>query len=279
MRDARLTLPFPLRSGPADRSTGSLQAQSRAFLTLLSYLTARNLKLKYHRSFFGFIWTLLNPLATTVTLIVVFGQFIKIPVPDYWAFLISGYFVWSFLNLTMSSGTYLLAQHTSLIRGASVPPEVFPLAAVSARLIEFSAELAIVITAVALFHHQALPASFALLPLLLLMQLLLGLGLMLPIATLGAFYDDAQHTLPVVMLIVFYLSPVVYPQALVPERLELIYAMNPIAHLLGLYHTVLYQGTAPAIPDLLATLGISTGLCTLGILMFRRYRGVFAEVL
>jgi ABC-type polysaccharide/polyol phosphate export permease len=61
---------------------------------LLHSLVVRNLKVKYQRSLLGFVWTLVNPLFTVAVLGVVFSQVVRIPLPHYWAFLLSGYFVW-----------------------------------------------------------------------------------------------------------------------------------------------------------------------------------------
>ena len=65
---------------------------------LLSRLVVRNLKMRYQRSVLGFVWTLLNPLVTIAILVIVFHYIIRIGVADYWAFLVSGYFAWVFLQ-------------------------------------------------------------------------------------------------------------------------------------------------------------------------------------
>jgi lipopolysaccharide transport system permease protein len=254
-------------------------AEMRAVLLLLRNLTARNLKVKYQRSFLGFLWTLLNPLATTFTLVVVFSAIVRLPVEDYWAFLLSGFFVWNFINMTVSTATHVLPQHAPVIRAAKVPAEAFVLAAIASRLIEFLIELALVVGAIAFFHHGTLPASFALLPALIAAQVLFAVGLVLPIATLGAFYDDVQHSLPIVFMVLFYISPVFYPASLVPESMAGLYALNPLAALLGLYHSVLYEGVMPSYTAVLDMLIVSGVVCVLGCMVFRRYRTTFAEVL
>ena len=105
------------------------------------------------------------------------------------------------------------------------------------------------------------------------------LGRLGAIATLGAFYDDVQHSLPIVFMVLFYISPVFYPASLVPESAAGLYALNPIAALLGLYHTVLYEGLVPSYTAVLDMLIVSCVVCVLGCMVFRRYRHTFAEVL
>src|SRR3989338_6061837 len=159
-----------------------------SFRPLLRSLMVRNLKVKYQRSILGFVWTLLNPMLIVAVLAVVFTHVVKIPLPHYLAFLLSGYFVWNFLLQVMSASTYVLAEHASLTRSVVFPREMPVLAAVGSRLVEFGIEMGLVLLALAALHHHGVPASFAWLPWLVAMQVLLALGLMFPLAALSAFY-------------------------------------------------------------------------------------------
>lgn len=263
---------------PAARHRGTLSGIWE-FRELLRTLTVRNLKVKYKRSVLGFVWTLLNPLMTVAILVGVFTYIVHIDVPEYWAFLVSGFFVWNFMLLVLNAATQSLADHAALARSVAIPAEVFVVSTVASRLVEFLLELALFLPALILFHHQAVPASFALLPLLILFQTLMALGLVLPIATLAVFYDDVQHALPVILLMLFYISPVFYPVRLVPEAVRWIYDLNPIARLLTTFHTTLYDGQFPT-GGTLAILGLlSVGLCIVGFAIFNRYKSVFVEIL
>jgi lipopolysaccharide transport system permease protein len=281
---ASLSEPQPASTGfPATRyQPGSLRSDLAAvwrYRELIRNLVVRNLKVKYQRSVLGFVWTLLNPLLTVGVMVAVFGYVLRVPVEHYWAFLFSSYFVWNFVFQTLSSSTTLLAQHSSLLRSVAVPSEVLVLAAAIARLVEFFIEKGLAVLAIALFHFHAVPSGMVLLPVLVLVQLGLTLGLVWPVATLSVFYDDVQHALPVALLLLFYLSPVLYPSSLVPEALQQAYYVNPIAGLLTLYQTVLYEGLWPT-PGLFAwTTGTAVVLSAVGYAIFRRYRSVFPEIL
>jgi ABC-type polysaccharide/polyol phosphate export permease len=255
-----------------------LESVSRS-LVLLRNLVARNLKVKYQRSFLGFVWTLLNPLGTTLTLIVVFGTVVRLGVDHYWAFLLSGFFVFNSVNAVVNAATYALPQHAAVIRAANVNAEVFVLAGVASRLLEFVIELALVVGAIAIFHHRGMPPSFLLLPVLLLAHFLFVVGIVLPVATLGAFYDDLQHSLPVLFTILFYVSPVFYPASMVPANLTAVYHLNPLANLLGLYQRVLYEGAFPTFDQITAMMLVAGIACLAGGLVFRRFRAIFPEVL
>jgi len=248
------------------------------FRELWRSLVVRNLKVKYQRSLLGFVWTLLNPLLTVAVLVTIFTYVVRIPIPGYWAFVLSGYFVWSFVQQMLSTGTYVLAEHAPLRRSVAFPSEVLVLAAAASRLVEFAVELALALTALVLFLHGGVPASYALLPLLVGIQALLAVGLTMPLACLSVFYRDVQHALPVVLLVLFYACPVFYPASLVPEAARSVYLLNPIAALLTLYHTVLYEGRWPSAVLLGGTSAAAVGIAWLGYAVFNRYKRLFAEI-
>lgn len=245
---------------------------------LFRSLVIRNLKVKYQRSLLGFVWTLVNPLLTVTILVVVFSHVVRIQVPDYWAFLLSGYFVWNFMLQTLNTGTYIFAEHSRLTRSVAFPSEILVLGAAASRLLEFCAEIALILIALIALHHHHVPASYAMLPLLILIQLLLAVGLALPIATLSVFYYDVYHALPIALTTLFYLSPVFYPAEMVPEAARPFFFLNPIAGLLTLYHQVVYAGQMPDTSLLLGTGCAAALICLIGYAIFRNYASVFAEI-
>src|SRR5204862_4875743 len=142
--------------------------------------------------------------------------------------------------------------------------------AAGSRLIEFCAEIALILLALILLHHHRVPPSYALLPVLILLQLLIAIGLALPIATLSVFYYDVYHALPIALTTLFYLSPVFYPASLVPEAFRTLYFANPIAGLLTLYHDVVYAGQWPSAGLLAGPARQAAIIYTIGYAIFQR---------
>lgn len=245
---------------------------------LLRSLIVRNLKVKYQRSLLGFVWTLINPLFTVAILVLVFSHVVRIPVPHYWAFVLSGYFVWNCILQTLNTGTYIFAEHSRLTRSVAFPSEILVFGAAGSRLLEFIAEITLILACLVAFHHFRVPPSFALLPLLLVIQVLLVIGLALPIATLSVFYYDVQHALPIALTTLFYLSPVFYPAEMVPEAVRPFYFLNPIAGLLTLYHDILYFGRMPSPGLLFGVIAAALLVYTIGYAIFNRYSSVYAEI-
>jgi lipopolysaccharide transport system permease protein len=245
---------------------------------LLRNLVLRNLRIKYQRSFLGFVWTLLNPLLTIAVLVGVFGFVVRLGVPQYWAFLIAGYFLWSFASQTLFAATAVLPEHAHLARSVPFPVEVLVLAAALSRLTEFLAELTLTVLLLAAFLHHGVPVSFLWLPVLVLVTLILVVGLSLPIATFSALFHDVQHTVPIALMILFYASPVFYPASMVPAAARPFYLLNPFAGLLTLARSVLYEGKAPDLGLLAWTAAASILIAWFGYAIFRRYRPVLAEI-
>jgi lipopolysaccharide transport system permease protein len=248
------------------------------FRELFRQLLLRNLKIRYQRSGLGFLWLLLNPALTIVLLVVVFGAIMRLPVASYWAFLVSGYFAWVFLFHTLGASAFVVPDHAEIARSVAVPADVFVLATVTARFLEFAVEMLLAIVLLAVFHHHGLPGSFALLPVLMLLLLSLTLGLAMPIAAVSVFFRDIEHGLPAMLMMLMWISPVFYPERFVPPRLATLYALNPVAMILTMFHRTLYEGEWP-LPGQLAIATLAAGtVFFVGQTVFRRLRGMFAEV-
>ena len=248
------------------------------FRELFRQLVIRNLKVRYQRSGLGFLWLLVNPVLAVVILVVVFGEIVRLDVPHYWAFLISGYFAWVFVLHTLSTSVFVIPEHATMAKSVAVPADVFVLAATTSRLIEFVVEIGLVAVLLAVFHHHALPPSFLLLPLLTVLLLLLTLGLALPAVALSVFFRDLQHALPAALMMLMYVSPVFYPSDLVPSRLSTIYFLNPVALVITLFHEALYAGRMPSLLHLLAATVVAIGVYLVGYDIFRRKRDLFPEI-
>ncbi|MBN1826683.1 MAG: ABC transporter permease [Candidatus Eisenbacteria bacterium] len=246
---------------------------------LLRSLVIRDLKVKYQRSSLGFLWTLLNPLLVVVILTAVFRTVVRIRIEGYWAFLLSGYFVWNTVQHTLLSGSYTLQEHSSLARSVAFPREVLLFGAALSRLVEFAAEILLVLVVIVAAHHHGFPPGLLFLPLLILFQFLIAAGLMMPVAVLSTRFTDVQHALPILMTALFYLSPVFYPASMVPDPYRAFYFLNPLAGILTLYQQTLYEGRIPS-PALLGVVAASSIVVFLaGYAVFHRSEEACNELL
>jgi len=252
--------------------------QMLRFRRLVGVLVARNTKLKYQRSLLGFLWTLLNPLLMIAILLTVFTHVIRIPIPAYWAFLLSGYFAFHSITQSLNASAFVYLEYSSMVRNVVFPVGAPVFASSISRFLEFFVELVLIVAILAIVHHQGVPASFAALPLLLVLHFLLVVGLSLPIAALSVYYYDIRHVLSILLTAMFYVSPVFYRADMVPEAFRALYFVNPVAGLLDAYQHVLYDGRFPSASSVgILTLQVLV-ICLVGYGFFCRRKHEFAEV-
>ena len=247
------------------------------YRVLVRALVDRNLKLRYQRTILGVLWALLNPLLTTVVLVGVFQGILRVETPNYWAFLISGYFPWVFTLHTLGTAATIVTGHANMSRSVRFPAEALVTSAVSSRLVEFLVELGLVIVVLAVFHHQQASLSLVALPFVILLHVLLTTGIALPIAALAVFFDDVQYLLTVALMLLTLISPVYYPLSYAPESIRGFLAFNPFAGILTLYQTILYEGQLPPLDLFAGTAAVSVIFFVAGLAAFRWKRGYFAE--
>lgn len=248
-----------------------------AYLHLLSSFLVRDLKVKYQRSLFGFVWTLINPILVSSILIGVFALVVRIPIENYWAFLLSGYFTWNFTQQCIGAGVNIFHEHGALRRNVRFPIDALVLGAALSRLVEFLVEITIIVLLICYLHHGSIPSSILVLPLLILVQVLIALGFMFPISVASVLFQDIQHALPAVMLSLFYISPIFYPLAFVPEFALPWYYLNPLVAPLELFHIVLYEGGWPSSYLLAASLIGASMFCFIGYLVFLKFKSACVE--
>jgi ABC-type polysaccharide/polyol phosphate export permease/GT2 family glycosyltransferase len=260
------------------------QTSSFQFLELWRYreliwmLAIRDLKVKYKRSWLGFIWTLLNPLITVGVLIAIFSYVVRIPIKNYWAFLISGYFVFNFFSMSVNGGVQSALGNAYLSRSAYFPQEILVISSALARFIEFLGELSVVVVVLVIFHHKSIPGSFVMLFPLLPLLFIFTIGITFPLVTLAIYFSDAIQIIPLLTFVLFYLSPVFYNIELIPENFRNFYYLNPMAIILNMTHSILYWGKIPDTKIFLITslLSLITGIT--GYIIFNRKKRIFPEI-
>jgi lipopolysaccharide transport system permease protein len=260
-----------------DRGRASIR-ELWAFRDLLRSLVVRDIKIKYQGSVLGIAWTLLNPLLTVAILVTVFSHVIQIAVDHYWAFLLSGFFAWNFIQQNLFHATSIMNNHASLNRSVYFPREVLILGALLTKLVDFLMEFSVVLILFAAFYYRTVPFSLVLLPWLVVILLLITVGLMFPLAVVAAYFHDVQQAVPIAMMSLFYLSPVFYPVEMVPEAVRPWYYLNPLVGLIQLFHVVVYQGVWPTMTLLGSVSAVALGVCLTGYFIFNRYKDVCVEI-
>lgn len=259
---------------------------------LLSLLVQREVKSKYKDSALGLLWSLLRPLTQLVIYYVVIGQFLGAArsIPQFAIFVFAGLTAWTLFSESVSSATHSIVGNSGLIKKIYIPREVFPLAAVGASLFNFLVQLGILIVATIALGQFPVSSNLLLLPLGFLLLLTFGLAIGLFFAAVNVYMRDLQHLVEVLLIILFWASPVVYSfkfvtAALGGGLLEQLYLANPITLGVMAFQKSLWAAGAEEVwPEnlelrILIALIVSVGLLWISQRIFAKLEGNFAQEL
>jgi lipopolysaccharide transport system permease protein len=250
------------------------------FRDLLWSWASRTVRGRYQQSVLGWLWAIIQPVTSVLIFTVIFTLFIPLDtggVP-YILFSYTAMAPWTLLSVALTDMSNSLVFNMNLVTKIYFPREILPIAALLARLLDFAIAAALLALMVLIYRPAVYLPGLVMLPVVLIVQLALILGLGLGLAALNVFYRDVQPFLSLGLQLWFYASPIIYPITTVPEWLQPYYfAVNPMAGILESYRNILLfnQGVSPW---LLSSAVISFALLLLGYWFFKRVEFLFADL-
>ena len=248
------------------------------FFDLLRVLVDRDMKLLYKRSALGIAWTLINPLLQLAVFSFVFRSVIPINIPQFSSFAFSGLLIWTWSQTALFQATGLITSNKALIRQPNFPTAILPVVTTMTGLIHFLLALPVLIIFLAVDGVQPNSVLFVL-PLLMVIQFVLTVGLAYPLAALNVTFRDTQHTLGVLLQMLFYRTPIFYDLNSVPKEFQHFYQLNPMVPLIEAYRAILLKGTPPDWQALLIVSLVVAVILPIGLAIFRRQSNTFVEEL
>lgn len=250
-----------------------------AYRELLFFLTWRDIRVRYKQAVLGMGWVVLQPLLMTLVFTVFLGVIVRVPSDNvpYPLFAYSGLLLWTFFSGAISGSGNSLIGNTHLITKVYFPRLLIPLASILARMVDLLVAL-IMLIGLMIYYRAGVSTGLLMAPLLIVLLALLALGLGMWTSALNVKYRDVGLALPVFIQLWMFVSPVVYPLTLVPERWRLLYSLNPLVGIIEGFRAALF-GKSFNWP----TLGIST-IVTLALLLyagfvFKRREKTFADII
>lgn len=211
----------------------------------LRVLVQRDLAVKYQKTMMGYLWSLIEPLGMAAIYFFIFGILYDaddIGTAGYALHIVSGIFAWMWASSAMTESTTCLTSQSSLITTMRVPREVFPVARVFARFAEFVAGIPIIVLfAIFVGGSDVWGWNLLMLPVAIAIQAVLLTGISFILASANVLYRDVQRFMRLVMRMLFYAAPVIYPftrveDAAMPEWLKTAYQANPFVGIIRLHH-------------------------------------------
>src|SRR5437899_1922588 len=246
----------------------------------------RELRARYKGSALGFLWNFVNPLLQLVVFWILFGVVLRTrPITasgeqPYAIFLFVGLLPWTFFATSLQSGASAILANAPLVKKVRMPLQLLPAASVLSALANFLLSVVVLLAILVIFGPRH-PEGLVWIPVLVALQIVMNLGFAYLLSALAVFFRDVQHILGILLLAWYFLTPVLFPVAVLndrPDQLRLLY-LNPMTAIIVSYQRALLDGLAPQWDALAYSAAVAIGLFVIGFWYFDRAKDDFESAL
>ena len=241
---------------------------------LLFQLVRRDILTRYKRSVLGVAWTMLNPLGIMLVLSFVFSHLFG-QIRAYPAYILSGLMVWNFFTQSTTGAMNSLVWGGGLLQRIYIPRASFGLSAILSGVVNLVLSF-VPLTIVMLITGSPLRWTVIFLPVSLLLLACFTLGLGLAISTLAVYFPDVAEMYQVILVAWMYMTPIIYPESVIPAKYQLILHLNPMYYLVKLWRLPLYEGLWPTWGQFWPAAVIAIGMLLVGWFFFTSKSDEFA---
>lgn len=247
---------------------------------LFYFLIMRDINVRYKQSVLGGLWAIIQPFFAMVVFTIFFGKLAKMPsdgIP-YPIFSYTAMIAWTYFSNAVTNAGNCLITSSNLISKVYFPRLIIPISAVLSGLVDFF--MAFLVLFFMMFYFQVFPGPWILiLPVLIIMMILSSSGVGMFLAALNAKYRDIRYTIPFLIQVWLFASPIAYPTSIIPEQWRLFYAINPMVGVIeGFRVALLGRGVFPV--EVVLISGISSLiLFGIGIYYFKQTERFFADII
>lgn len=245
---------------------------------LIWELTSRNLKIRYRRSIFGFLWAVVNPLANALVYAFVFQVLLHSPIERFVLFIVIGIVAWNAFAQSVLESMYIITGSASLVTRVRFPHEVLPISVVLTNTINFLFAMPSVFL-IMLVTHAHFKGEIAYFPVLLVSTFCFALGISFISSAVAVFFQDTRNFIDIVMNLWFFLTPIIYrmKDVVSPDLQQYVYYANPMASVIESYRLMFYDNAPPDPLFILRTLASCVLTMVIGWLIFAKLSPRFVE--
>lgn len=246
-----------------------------AFDELLKQLIIRDVKLKYRRSYLGYLWSILNPLMLMMVLVVVFSNLFRFDIPNFPLYMISGQFLFNFMTEATNMAVGSITGNAALLKKTYVPKYIFTLSKVGSSLVNLVFSLGALVL-VMIFTGAEFSWNLLFFPLIILQVLIFSLGISLFLAAATVFFRDIQYLWGVFTSMWMYLTPLFYPVNIIPEEYRWAYMnLNPMYRYIEQFRDIVLHAKTPDFNSMLVGFIVALGFLILGAWYFNKKQDEF----
>lgn len=246
---------------------------------LLKTSIKKDVRGKYKNSMLGILWSFLNPLLQIAVYALVFSIIVRNNTEkNYTVFICCGLIPWTFFSSAISRSSFTIIENGNIIKKVYFPREILPISLVTSEMVNFIISTVIILGFV-LANGFGITKYILFYPIVLLVQYILIVGISFFVSSITVFFRDLQHFIGVILQLLFYAAPIVYPPSSIPEKFMWIIKYNPMTYIINSFRDIFYYQQTPDFMKLIIVLGLGILLCVLGYLIFSKLQKKFAEEL
>ena len=242
---------------------------------LLGELVVRDIKLKYRRSFLGYLWSVLNPLLIMIVMTVVFSSMFRKNIENYPIYLLTGRTLFEFMRLGTQNGLKSVLHNAALLKKTYIPKYIFTVSKVTSIFVDtifsMGAFFIVMIATRSPFHVQLLY-----LPVILIQLYIFTLGVSFWLAEVNVFFRDIEYIYRAVCTAWMYLSALFYPIEQLPHLLQIfVKTLNPMYYYIAQFRDIALYGRMPGIRIVVGGWIWAFALFFFGLFMFQKNKDRF----
>lgn len=245
-------------------------AECYSYREVLFNILSQDLKVKYKRTFLGYLWSLLNPVLQLAVLSAVFSHVVRLGMKDYTLYLFSGLLAWTFFQSTSTAAATALLENENFIKKVYLPKMLFPLSKMCLKAVDFMFSLvALSLIGIVLGYNFHLTILYLPVAVMVLFIFTLGISVSLSIGTV--FFRDVQYLLQVFLQLLYFLTPIIYPLSALPPEYQTYLKFNPLVPIVNLFQKLIYYGTMPSVEEWALASGLALVSFLVGSILLERY--------
>ena len=245
---------------------------------LLKTNIKKEIRGKYKGSWLGVLWTFLNPLLQLAVYSFVFPYILRVKVENYPIFMMVALVPWTFFTSAIQNGSNCIIGEAGIIKKVYFPREIIPISVVLSALINFLITCIIMFVFI-IFSGVGFSHHLLLFPVIFIIQTMFTLAFTFILSALTVYIQDVAHFVSIVLMLMFYATPIVYSTDMLPAKFQIIMKLNPMAQVIDAYRDTLFYHRSPDYKDL-GILFLASFIClVLGYFIFKKLKRNFVEEL
>lgn len=247
-------------------------------IDLISVFTRKDLKVRYKSSLFGYLWSIANPLLFAMIYYFIFKLVMRVQIPDYTLFLITGLFPWQWFNNAVNNSLFAYLSNAQIVKKTVFPRSVIPFCGALMEFLHFLCTIPVIIVFLWVYKYTPSISWLWGIPLISLAQMMFIYGLSLMLSSLNLFFRDLERFVGLGLMLLFYCTPILYSTDLIPEKYHHMILSNPMSGMILAWRDLFMHG-AIDFNALCILYGYGIGALIIGSAIFNSLKSRFAEIL